>query len=177
MTWFLFFRCLVLQKETCLDITVRAMERDPTLLDRYRDDFIRRKLHLEALSGANTRLIDQLLQSYTGDLKAGESKDILARLAQLHIRLHVRGLNLTRVTTILRPFSRVQLMEDQLTPDSPKEGPLEFKVPQPEAPVGVIVDHIFQFVKKASGKLPGERAKRLNMFFKRYNDLVSQNVV
>lgn len=141
-------------------------------MDRYFDDFICRKLHLEALGSTRSPLTSQLLRSYTGDLKAGETNDVLGHLAELHIRVHVRKLNLTRVTTILKPFSMVQFeMKDQLTPDCPKEALLGS---QHEAPVGIIVDHIFQYVKRASGKPPGERTHQLNLFYKRYNDLVSQ---
>lgn len=153
------------------------MKEDQSLLDRYFDDFICRKLHLEALGNSKSPLTSQLLQSYTGDLKTGESSDVLGRLAQLHIRLHVQKLNLTRVTTILKPLTRVQFeMEDQLTPDSPRDVAL-FQVPQHEAPGGIIVSHIFQFVKRASTKPPGERAQKLNLFFKRYDDLVSKQII
>ncbi len=154
------------------------MKKDPTLLNRYFDDFIHSKLHLESLASSETPLTRRLLRSYTGDLQTDESVSVPACLAQLHIRLHVRKLNLTRVTSILKQLSKVHsTIQDFSTPLSPRSSRFDFSLPQPsdEVPQTIIVDFLFSFVKRSVLNPVERRTQRLTLFFECYQELVSVN--
>ncbi len=157
-------------------VAVKAMDEYHVLFERYIDDFIHRKLHLGSLGDYETSLTRRLLRSYTGDLQSKGSNSVLAHLARLHVRFHVRKLNLTRVTQILKQFARLQVLQDKFTPISPQESAFDFSTPPSpscEVPQGIIVDYIFTFVRKSCSKVPLQRTQRLNLFFRSYQDLVS----
>ncbi len=93
------------RKSDCLQVTVRALNEDPTecreLWDKYFADLVHHKLHLQ---GQVIPLTLKLLESYVGIPKGD---DALNWLVALHVRLHVRQLNITKLTNILRPISRI----------------------------------------------------------------------
>ena len=97
----------------CLEVTASAMnEYGDKIWNRYFDDFAHDKLHLMPEVYVSP-LTKEILKAYIGPVMG---IDALSRLVALHIRLHVYQMDLTKVTTILRPIAKMRQEMETLHP-------------------------------------------------------------
>ena len=96
------FSTLSQKKQNCLGVVETVLENDSAhdLWKRYFMDLVHDKLHLEADVAPLTY---SLLESHIGVLEGGA----LTRLVMLHVRLHVRQLDIAKVANILRQITRI----------------------------------------------------------------------
>ncbi len=87
----------------CLEVTASAMnEYGGEIWNRYFMDFAHKKLHLQP---EVTPLTNEILKAYIGPVTGSSA---LERLVSLHVRLHVYQMDLTKVTAILKPITKMQ---------------------------------------------------------------------
>ena len=157
----------------CLEITASAMnEYRDRIWNRYFDDFVHYKLHLTPEASL---LAIEILKAYIGPVTG---RSALARLVSLHVRLHVYQMDLTKVTAVLKPISRMQQSLHpaatgslaDLSVTSPLHDPKSIaRIPQTF--VSLIVETLYTFALHMS--TTESESESLESWYQSYSDIVS----
>ena len=141
--------------------------------NRYFDDFAHDKLHLKPEVSPLTK---QILRAYIGPVTGS---DALVRLVSLHVRLHVYQMDLPKVTTILKPISKMQPEMNPVATGSlanllsVASSMHDFKsfVRIPQTLVSLIVETLFTFASHMS--TAESESESLKSWYQSYSDIVS----
>ena len=172
---------LLQQKKNCSIVAAEAVDSDPDgcVWSRYFEDFAYHKLHLESKVPTLTK---SLLESYIGTL---DNSHGLAQLVSLHVRLHLRQLDLTKVTRVLRPISRMHeemktLSPTRADPAVTLAGLASVAVPKSTVTIGftaLVVDTLFSFLNTACTQASDAAGdEKLKQYYKCCRELVRDHI-
>ena len=161
----------------CLEVTASTMNNHGDIIwNRYFDDFAHDKLHLPPKVPSLTK---EIFKAYIGPVTGS---DALCRLVSLHIRLHVYQMDLTKVTTILKPIAKMRQELETLHPAttgslanlSSVTSPIhdhKSVVRIPQTLVSPIVETLFTFASQMN--TADSDSESLKSWYQSYSDIVS----
>ena len=101
LLWYTFCTFQGVEKTT-VSLAVQVMRKTDFLWQKYLEDFTHQKLRLEF---GSTGISQKVLRAAFGNL---EERNVVQRLAVLHVYVNIHKLNLAKVVSILRPLEQIE---------------------------------------------------------------------